>query len=77
MSPTYNMGGMYGVDAGNLLHKQRNSGVEVLYVILKGKAEPTIGHLLAIPEKLENYKSSLSLSDKGLRHGNLYKALEI
>ncbi|KAL6593419.1 hypothetical protein U3516DRAFT_767423 [Neocallimastix sp. 'constans'] len=33
-------------------HKQRNSSIETLYAILKGKHSPTIGHLFAYSEEL-------------------------
>jgi len=48
-------------------HKQRNSNIEALYSILKGKAEPTTGGVLAIPEELE----TVILSDKAYAMGFL------
>jgi len=48
-------------------HKQRNSNIEAPYAILKGKAEPAIGGVLAIPEELE----TVILSDKTYAMGFL------
>jgi len=52
-------------------HKQRNSNIEALYKILKGK-QSTKSHLLTILEKLE----TVILSDKAYAMG-FFKVLEI
>ncbi|KAL6589696.1 hypothetical protein U3516DRAFT_771858 [Neocallimastix sp. 'constans'] len=49
------------------LHKQRNTNIEALYAILKGKQRTTIDGFLAILEELE----TVILSDKAYAMGFL------
>jgi len=51
------------------LHKQRNSRKKHSTRSSKGKAEPTTGGVLAIPEELE----TVILSEQGIRHMGFIK----